>query len=687
MLNFQGPGPAWMGNPLTPGYEQEWAEMIASLLIYARNTRHLQFDLVGPDNEPDLSYEGVAVNNASQYVTMLHDLAVMLDANGLGDIRLVGPDLASGGTAFIPQLTNDPVVMAKLAHFGLHSYSAGGAGSSGVYNFISQGGYANLGFWMTEFNVWCRSCETGGGNTNGWTSNRGTAEYLLGHLANGARAGFVWEGYNSIEGTLGPGWSYWGLFGVDSTNAGPKTYTPRKDFYTLAQIAKYVPAGAQRITASGSTTLELQAFYDTNSGQLTITGVNPGASSVTFSGALASLPAVANLELIYTTSTTNLCDAGRVPVTNGSFSTVVPADCVFTLTGFDPAKITVFSVITSPTDGASFIAPANILIQTEASTTNGTMSNVEFYSGATDIGNGGDGPYGMTWSNVPPGSYVLTARATNSLGNTRVSLPVHVTVLGPLTQICVTPLSAAVAPYATQQFTAVAGDALGNPFNPQPPIAWSVNGGGTIDANGLFTSDASMAGPLVVRAASGGVSGAASVNVNLAASGTGWIWQDLTRSTDNTPRLLAPGINDGDLVTDVLLTGNGGTDFAKAYEAAGVIWAAPTGVNHVVYNNGSFTENDNGVFAAGFNLQFSPDGATWMNAGPAWTVTPAYTYNSPQSGNVSFTFLGPTTNVLGVRGVGQVHTSESSTPPNSWAANATEVQAFLDTPALQVPSG
>ena len=60
MFNFQGQGPAWMGgSPLTPGYEAEWAEMVASLLIYARNTQHLQFTLVGPDNEEDIWSKGL----------------------------------------------------------------------------------------------------------------------------------------------------------------------------------------------------------------------------------------------------------------------------------------------------------------------------------------------------------------------------------------------------------------------------------------------------------------------------------------------------------------------------------------------------------------------------------------------------------------------------------------------------
>jgi O-glycosyl hydrolase len=199
MLNFQGPGPQWMGGAtLPPGYEDEWAEMIASLLVYARNTRHLQFSLVGPDNEPNEINQGVDVANAAQYATMLHLLAQKLDTNGLSDVRFLGPDGAGTGTGFMPELLNDPVVMGKVAHFSLHSYSGGGVFSTGVADFIRQSAYPDRTVWMTEFNVWCASCETGGVNTNSWTEFRGSAEYLLGHLANGVSAGLVWDGYDSF---------------------------------------------------------------------------------------------------------------------------------------------------------------------------------------------------------------------------------------------------------------------------------------------------------------------------------------------------------------------------------------------------------------------------------------------------------------------------------------------------------
>ena len=93
MFNFQGPGVQWMGgSSLNSGLEPQWAQMISSLLVYARNTRHLQFNLVGPDNEPDNANALVGVGcSQSQYLTMLKLLAQNLASNGITDIKFVGP--------------------------------------------------------------------------------------------------------------------------------------------------------------------------------------------------------------------------------------------------------------------------------------------------------------------------------------------------------------------------------------------------------------------------------------------------------------------------------------------------------------------------------------------------------------------------------------------------------------------
>jgi O-glycosyl hydrolase len=400
--DFEGPVALWMGGlSLTPGYEDEYAETIASLLVYARYTEHLQFTVVGPVNEPDITYTGINMpGGAIQYVTVMHDLAQQLDNNGLSDVRFSGPDLACTSTAWLGTIMNDPVVMAKFAHFGLHSYLNETRDTTGVYTFLQHSVYPDSHFWMTEFNVWCQSCASGGGGDNSWAYARGTASFLLNLLAEGASAGIVWEGYDSeyvdFDPTTGgnkpPHWSYWGLFAVDDTNAVVKTYTPRKGFYTLAQIAKFVRPGAQRVEASGSSTpLTVLAFYNTNNGQFTLTGINTDSIPAALTGTLTSLPTISGLELYYTDSTTNLLDSATVAVTNGGFVATVPADSVFTLVGtntpatpvsasgttfsFGPPVAPVWDVsgsyqVTNHAQGAK-LAPLDVVFQDLALTVDG----------------------------------------------------------------------------------------------------------------------------------------------------------------------------------------------------------------------------------------------------------------------------------------------------------------------------
>ena len=84
--------------------------------------------------------------------------------------------------------------------------------------------------------------------------------------------------------------------------------------------------------------------------------------------------------------------------------------------------------ITNPTNNAAFAAPASIAIQADASDADGTVSNVEFYSGATLLGTLTNSPYTLNWNSVPAGNYTLTARATDNLGGATTSTVVNIAV-------------------------------------------------------------------------------------------------------------------------------------------------------------------------------------------------------------------------------------------------------------------
>ena len=84
--------------------------------------------------------------------------------------------------------------------------------------------------------------------------------------------------------------------------------------------------------------------------------------------------------------------------------------------------------ITSPANNATFTAPASITINANAADSDGTISKVDFYNGATKIGTDTSSPYGFAWTNVAAGNYTITAQATDNLGATTTSAGIAVSV-------------------------------------------------------------------------------------------------------------------------------------------------------------------------------------------------------------------------------------------------------------------
>ena len=101
-----------------------------------------------------------------------------------------------------------------------------------------------------------------------------------------------------------------------------------------------------------------------------------------------------------------------------------------------------FIQLNSPPDRAVFTAPANIALHAYAQDTEDRFFvQVQFFEGTNSLGFGSfqdaacPAPYcpyfALTWSNVPPGRYTVTARVTDSHGLTTVSDPADITVSDP----------------------------------------------------------------------------------------------------------------------------------------------------------------------------------------------------------------------------------------------------------------
>jgi len=123
--------------------------------------------------------------------------------------------------------------------------------------------------------------------------------------------------------------------------------------------------------------------------------------------------------------------------------------------GGDGGKVPPSVSITGPATGATFTAPATITITATAGDVDGSVTNVEFFQGATKIGEDLSAPYSVIWSSVPAAGYSLTAKATDNDGASSTSVPVLVTVTSnlPVVSLSVTDAIASEPGTDTGTFT------------------------------------------------------------------------------------------------------------------------------------------------------------------------------------------------------------------------------------------
>jgi hypothetical protein len=107
-----------------------------------------------------------------------------------------------------------------------------------------------------------------------------------------------------------------------------------------------------------------------------------------------------------------------------------------------------------------------VTLSATASDSDGLVTKVEFFNGATKLGEDTTAPYSFTWSGVSAGSYTLTARATDDVGGTATSAASRITVANnsntPPAASITSPANGAIFPWKpTITITATATDSDG----------------------------------------------------------------------------------------------------------------------------------------------------------------------------------------------------------------------------------
>ena len=255
-----------------------------------------------------------------------------------------------------------------------------------------------------------------------------------------------------------------GSFALTANASSPSSTVAKVEFYAgttllgTATAAPYtfnwtnVPAGTYSLTAKATDALgttATSAAISVTSDQVptvTLTTPAPGAqitspSSYVLTATASSVTStIAKVDFYNGTSLLGTATAApysftwsNVPV--GSYTlTAVATDALGISTTSAPINVSAIANVppavslTSPANGATATAPATLTLTANATSTTSTVVKVDFYNGTTLLGTATTVPYSFTWSNVPIGSYTLTAVATDTLNATTTSVPVTVTV-------------------------------------------------------------------------------------------------------------------------------------------------------------------------------------------------------------------------------------------------------------------
>jgi hypothetical protein len=122
-----------------------------------------------------------------------------------------------------------------------------------------------------------------------------------------------------------------------------------------------------------------------------------------------------------------------------------------------------------PANGATFTAPATVHLAATTSDAEGHVWVVQFYSNGTKVGEDQVAPFTFDWSGVGPGTYALTAKATDNDDASTTTPPTTITVTAappanqPPTASITAPTNGATFPYKpTITITATASDPDGS---------------------------------------------------------------------------------------------------------------------------------------------------------------------------------------------------------------------------------
>src|SRR5579864_5763127 len=342
VIALMGPVPDWMlddqwsppkhkvcqtdskQHAIKPAMYDEFAEMVVSMVMYARSKAGIDFEYFSPFNETDCyPPEGPRID-PEDAPKVLTAVARRLKKEGLGDIKLTPVDQAVITTDYITPILRDAELMQQVGAFTFHTYGENSVGPQ--VERVKAGKYPQVPVWLTEYGDLNDQDKTA---ENDWkkfslASNR----RALTALNQGASAVFFFDAFDDYE-ECARRLTFYGLF-----RSADHIYAPKKRYYATRQLYHFVPPGAQRIGAAvDAPGLTVSAFYEGNRNNIVVVGVKeggPGRVEIVLPGRAGTIE---SWELYLTTRSLDCAKTAAIATVNGSAELELPDEAVFTLVG------------------------------------------------------------------------------------------------------------------------------------------------------------------------------------------------------------------------------------------------------------------------------------------------------------------------------------------------------------------
>ncbi|HVP48235.1 MAG TPA: hypothetical protein VMT32_16695 [Bryobacteraceae bacterium] len=307
---------------IKPAMYDEFAEMVVSVVIYARRKAAIDFEYFSPFNETDCyPPEGPRID-PEDAPKVLAAVARRLTKEGMGDVKLTPADQAVITNDYITPILGDSELMKQVGVFTLHTYGENSVGPQ--VERVKSSRYPQVPVWLTEYGDLNDRDRT---SENDWTKYSLAANRrALTALNQGASALFFFDAFDDYE-ECARRMTFYGLF-----TSADHIYKPRKRYYATRQLYHFVPPGSVRIGALTNVPgLIVSAFHHAATQSLVLVGVKEGGPNTLAVTLPTAAGSASSWDLYMTTRSLNCEKTGNFRATGGIIQLELPDEAVFTL--------------------------------------------------------------------------------------------------------------------------------------------------------------------------------------------------------------------------------------------------------------------------------------------------------------------------------------------------------------------